>query len=107
MGFKFEYARTSQTELESLKVFKRRKVYDAIHAQLGNDPDSASRNRKCLGDKVTANFEYLPPLWELRVDDVRVFYEVDRKTLIIVIHAVRLKPPAKTTSQVLIEADDD
>ena len=105
MRYRIEFSVDSQREFERLKVFKRRRVFDAIQQQLGNEPDVPSRNRKCLGDQVTANFIYVPPLWELRVDDVRVFYEVDAKVSAVFILAVRLKPPTKSTAQVLDETD--
>ena len=107
MRFRLEFSVDAQREFERLKVYKRRRVLDAIKLQLGNEPDVPSRNRKSLGDHVTANFEYVPPLWELRIDDVRVFYEVVGDALAVTILAVRFKPPSKTTSRVLNEADED
>ncbi len=64
----------------------------------------ATRNRKCLGNDP-ADFDYAPPLWELRLGEFRVFYEVDDSDNAVYIHAVRRKPPHATTAEVLDEAD--
>ena len=56
---------------------------------------------------MTADFEYVPPLWELRIGDLRVFYAGGEEKLAVVVHAVRRKPPHKTTAEVLNEADGD
>jgi len=65
--------------------------------------DGESRNRKCLGDGVTADFEYVPPLWELRVGEFRAFYEIDASDALVYVHAVRRKPPGLMTAEVLNE----
>jgi mRNA-degrading endonuclease RelE of RelBE toxin-antitoxin system len=105
MEFRIEFSNESQREFERLRIFKRRRVYDSIHSQLQNRPEVESRNLKCLGDRMTANFVYVPPLWELRVDDVRIFHEVDSEQAMVYVHAVRIKPPNRTTAQVLHETD--
>lgn len=46
-------------------------------------------------------FESDPPIWELRVGEFRVFYDVDEIERIVYIRAVRHKPPHKTTEEIL------
>lgn len=43
----------------------------------------------------------MEPVWELRVGEYRVFYDVDEATAIVYIRAIRHKPPHKTTEEIL------
>jgi hypothetical protein len=58
----------------------------------------ATRNRKMLPDLVPPFFR-VPPVWEIRVGDFRVYYDVDDE--VVNIRAIRTKPPHQTTEQVL------
>jgi mRNA-degrading endonuclease RelE of RelBE toxin-antitoxin system len=90
----------AKAELDKLRVFEQRRVADAIDANLLYDPLLSSRQRKSLGE-LTAAFEYDPPLWELKVGEVRVFYSVNEATRTVSVHSVRRKPPHKTTEEVV------
>ena len=95
----------AQAELDRLRAHDHRRILEAIRTQLLHDPLIATRNRKRLGEGVTADFDFVPPLWELRVDEFRVFYIVDEVELLVLVHAVREKPAHKTTQEVLNEDD--
>ena len=41
------------------------------------------------------------PVWELRVHEYRIFYNVDETASEVVIRAVRRKPSHKTTEEIL------
>lgn len=41
------------------------------------------------------------PVWELRVDEYRVFYDVDEADQTVKIRVVRHKPAHKTTEEIL------
>jgi len=41
------------------------------------------------------------PVWELRINEYRVFYDVDDAAKQVVVRAVRRKPPHKTTEEIL------
>lgn len=41
------------------------------------------------------------PVWELRVGEYRVFYDVNEGTSVVMIRAIRHKPPHKTTEEAL------
>ena len=90
----------AKAELDALRVFEHRRVADAIDANLLYDPLLGSRKRKSLGE-LTAAFEYDPPLWELKVGEIRVFYSVNEATRKVLVHSVRRKPPHKTTEEVV------
>jgi hypothetical protein len=104
--FRIEFSRVSKLEFEALRVFDQRRVLDAMKGKLSIDPDVETRDKKCLGTEA-ANFPYVPPLWELKVGGIRVFYEVERDSAMVYVHAVRRKPPDKTTAEVLNEANGD
>lgn len=85
-------------ELRQMPVFYRRVVEQAIEKFLRYEPMRETKNRKCLRS-VVPGFEFDPPLWELRVGDWRVFYDVMETH--VTIRAVREKPPSKRTEEIL------
>jgi mRNA-degrading endonuclease RelE of RelBE toxin-antitoxin system len=90
----------AQDDLGEIETFYRSKIASAIHDQLSFQPDVPTRNRKELVG-VVASFEFEPPLWELRVDEYRVFYDFNIGTKVVNVRAVRHKPPGTTTAEVL------
>ena len=104
MRYAIRSTKSAEKELGRLRAFDRQRISDAIESQLGTTPELETRNRKQLGDRVTADFEYVPPLWELRVGEFRVFYTVEEREVVILC-AVRRKPPHLTTHEVLHEND--
>lgn len=81
-------------------------ILSEIDKQLKQEPKKETRNRKPLPN-VSPDFEFDPPLWELRVGDYRVFYDVNEADETVRVHAVRWKGRVKTTREVLHEEDDD
>lgn len=76
MAFTVQIVPSALQELQALKRFLRRRIVDSIDEQLQHQPTTSTRHRKVL--QVTdASFAFEPPLWELRVGDFRVFYDVD------------------------------
>ena len=68
-AYQFEFAEAVKTHLAALTARQRTTVLDAIERQLVSEPLKESRNRKPLRPNPIAP-------WELRVGDLRVFYEV-------------------------------
>jgi mRNA-degrading endonuclease RelE of RelBE toxin-antitoxin system len=101
MAWQVELSEEAYADLADLRAFDHRRVLDAIRFQLTAAPDAESRSCKCLGDGLSASFVYVPPLWELKVGEFRVFYELEANESIVYVHAVRRKPPHMTTAQVL------
>lgn len=85
-------------ELNRIPAFHRRQVEQAIDKQLIHEPTKEARNRKCLRS-IVASFEFEPPLWELRVGEWRVFYDVDGS--MVTIRAIRKKPSPKKTEEIV------
>lgn len=107
MAWEVELTTDADLELQEFRVFVQRRIASAIVAHLTTSPDVETRNKICLGDQITANFDYVPPLWELRVGAYRVFYENDSQEKPVYVHAVRHKPPDRTTAEVLDQTNRD
>jgi mRNA-degrading endonuclease RelE of RelBE toxin-antitoxin system len=98
--FTITYAESVADDLAALRPFDRRRLFDQIDEQLAHEPTRETRNRKMLRG-LTPPWEHVPPVWELRVDEYRVFYDVDGLAGEVVIRAVRCKPPHKSTEEIL------
>jgi mRNA-degrading endonuclease RelE of RelBE toxin-antitoxin system len=77
-------------EIQRLRVFDQRRIISQIEQQLSHQPTVVTRRRKCLGPLV-ATFEHEQPIWRLRVDEYRVFYDVDEQSQHVHVRAVRRK----------------
>ena len=86
-------------ELTVIRAFDRRRIVDEINNELRIDADCETKRKKRL-DGVLAGFAFVPPLWELKSGDYRVYYDVSRGDLTVYIRAVRLKG-TRTTTEVI------
>lgn len=86
--FAIQYTEDSYLDLAELRVFDQRRVLDEVDRQLVYHPTLETRNRK----PMRAASEYP---WELRLGDLRVFYEVFLDELIVQIVAVGRKIGSK------------
>jgi mRNA-degrading endonuclease RelE of RelBE toxin-antitoxin system len=102
MAFSIEMTRSAIGELRALRAFDQRRIRDAIRQQLENQPVVPTRNRKSLGEP-SADFDYVPPLWEVRVEDYRVFYDVNEAEQTVFVRAIRRKSADQTSEDVLHE----
>ncbi len=87
-------------DLAKLKAFDRAMVMQGIEEQLPHSPTNPSRHRKIL-EGVRPRFEAVPPIWQLRIGDHRVFHDVDEGTRVVHVRAVREKPPHRTTEEIV------
>jgi mRNA-degrading endonuclease RelE of RelBE toxin-antitoxin system len=87
-------------DLAELSVATQRRVLDETEDALEVEPLAPTRHRKPLDPKDTPLWEHEPPVWELRVGDVRVFYDVDQKARIVHVRAIR-KKGRKLTKELL------
>jgi len=95
----------AEEAFEAIRVDDRRRIAAAIDRQLLHEPTKEARNRKRLLN-VSPDFDFDPPLWELRVSKFRVFYDVDEDASVVYVRAIRRKPRGKTTRDVVHEDDD-
>lgn len=59
-----------------------------------------TRNRKLLVG-LRPPWDQELPVWELRVGDYRVFYDVQEQPSLVTVRAIRFKLPHKTTEEIL------
>jgi len=98
--YTIEYAEGVEDDLAVLRAFQRKHVLDSIDKQLTHEPMRETRNRKMLPGLIPP-WEHIEPVWELRIGEYRVFYDVDEANSTVTVRAVRHKPPHKTAEEIL------
>lgn len=98
--YSMEYAKGVVGDLAALRAYERSQILDRIEEQLAHHPTQQTRNKKILVGLIPP-WEHLQPVWELRVGEYRVFYDVDEGASCVIIRAIRHKPPHKTTEEIL------
>ncbi len=98
--YKIFYSEDVSDDLCRLRADRRNKILDQIETQLRYEPDRETRKRKILVG-LTPPREYVEPIWELKIDEYRIFYDIDELTSSVIIRAIRHKPPHTTTEGIL------
>src|SRR5262249_56108062 len=70
MPYEIELTGDSKRDIQALRSFERRKVLDAIERHLRHEPTKESRSR------IKRLRELTRPQYRLRVDDIRIFYDI-------------------------------
>ena len=97
--FTLIFAALARDHLDALRPFERNRILDEVDDQLSSTPHLATPRRKVLVG-ATPSFEHVPPVWQLRVGDYRVIYDVDVARSVVVVRAVLYKGK-KTTGEIL------
>ena len=98
--FEITYAESVAEDLRPIRAFDRQIILDRIEQQLKHEPTTETRAKKTIiGLRPPWHFE--EPIWQLRVGQFRVFYDVDQEQKLVTVRAIRRKPPHTTTEQVL------
>lgn len=84
LPFKIEFARSAVDHLRGLAVPQQRAVVDGIEVRLSYEPLEQNRNRKPLRANRLA-------MWELRLGELRVYYDVVSDERRVVIRAIGRK----------------
>ena len=98
--FEIEYAESVERDLRLLRAYHRTAILDAIDKYLPREPLVETRHRKPLAGLVPP-WEHVPPIWELRGGEYRVFYDVDEGRGVVRVRAVRHKPAHKATKDIV------
>ena len=98
--YEITYSEGVADDLGRLTANERAEMLDHIEVQLTYEPTRQTRNRKVLVGLVPP-WDHMDPVWELRVGEHRVFYDVDHVQATVSIRAIRHKPPHKTTEEIL------
>ena len=99
MAYTIEIVRQAVDELRATPMHNRRAIAAAIEEQLIHQPTLITRNRKPLPG-LRPSFEHVPPVWELKVGEYRVFYDVDEQQGWVLVRAIRHKGEGKTTEDI-------
>ncbi|MGH9363022.1 MAG: type II toxin-antitoxin system RelE family toxin [Thermoanaerobaculia bacterium] len=84
MTYRIRFAESVKGQLRKLSAGERAQLLDAIEQQLSYEPLVETRNRKPLRPNPVAP-------WELRVGDLRAFYEVAAEANEVLVLAVGRK----------------
>ena len=98
--FIIEFAPSVADDLSELRAFDRTRILDEVEEQLTHEPTRETRNKKIVVGLVFP-WEHEEPSRELRVDEFRIFYDVNEEAGRVTVRAVRHKPPRKTTEEIL------
>jgi mRNA-degrading endonuclease RelE of RelBE toxin-antitoxin system len=85
MVYRIEYSPESESHLRFFTAYQQMIILDTINEQLMYQPTEETRNRKLMRPNPLA-------VWELRIGDLRVYYEVENEPeLLVYINAVGIK----------------
>jgi mRNA-degrading endonuclease RelE of RelBE toxin-antitoxin system len=87
-------------DLKRLSPSHRNIILEAITTRLSHEPTSPAKHRRLLVN-LTPPWDAAPPVWELRVGEYRVFYDVSEAEQTVDVRAIRKKPPGKRTEEIL------
>lgn len=88
-----------ETDVKRLPTHHRCRILAAIETLLVERPTTPSRNRKLVVNLARLGTTEVP-IWELRVADFRVFYDVAVKERTVYVRVVRRKPAGKMVEDV-------
>jgi mRNA-degrading endonuclease RelE of RelBE toxin-antitoxin system len=97
--FSIRFARGAVGDLRDLSAHVRARILEAIQRGLRQQPLGRSRNRKEL-TRLAPPWEHVQSVWELRVGDFRVFYDVETESRQVIVRAIRRKGRS-TTEEIL------
>jgi mRNA-degrading endonuclease RelE of RelBE toxin-antitoxin system len=98
--FEIRFATGVEKDLRNIRVYYRNQIVDAIEEQLAHEPDTKTRNRKLLANLIPP-WQRMAPIWELRVGEYRVFYDVSPPEAVVYVRAVRRKARGAKTEDIL------
>ena len=98
--FALEFSESVKEDLEDLRAYDCRIILEAMETQLTHAPHVETKKRKLLHNLVPP-FEAVPPIWQLRVADFRVFYDINEAEHKVYVRAIRRKPPHLKTEEIL------
>jgi mRNA-degrading endonuclease RelE of RelBE toxin-antitoxin system len=81
MVFAIELTTPAKEHLRQFRKRDQRIIIEAIAVQLTHEPDQPTHQRKQLDENALAP-------WELRVGDIRIFYDVSRQEGNVVVLAI-------------------
>jgi mRNA-degrading endonuclease RelE of RelBE toxin-antitoxin system len=97
--YDIEFSPMAAEHLKALRAFDRSRILEEIENQLAGQPAVRTKRKKTL-QGLHPPWDQAAPVWQLRVGDCRVFYDVDKGRKLVTIHAVLWKG-RRTTGEIL------
>ena len=97
--FAVRIAQLALDHLARIRSYDRNRILDEITTHLTHDPEQETPRREQLPG-VVPSFEHVQPVWQLRVEDFRVIYDVDGSSEEVIVRAV-LRKGRRTTKEML------
>ena len=98
--FEIRFAEGVEEDLRKIRIYYRNQILDAIEEQLAHEPDTRTKNRKLL-ENLIPPWQTVAPIWELRVGDYRIVYDLSPTESVVYVRAVRRKPRGTKTEDIL------
>ncbi len=98
--FEIRFAEGVEEDLRKIRIYYRNQILDAVEEQLAREPDIRTRNRKLL-ENLIPPWQNVASIWELRVGEYRIFYDVSPTEPVVYARAVRRKPRGTKTEDIL------
>jgi mRNA-degrading endonuclease RelE of RelBE toxin-antitoxin system len=98
--FEIRFAEGVEEDLRNIRIYYRNQILDAIEEQLAREPETRTKNRKLL-ENLIPPWQMVAPVWELRVGEYRVFYDVSAAESVVYVPAVRRKRRGTKTEDIL------
>ena len=97
--YSIEFVEQSLWDLRRLRSVDRGRVLKEVEQKLQVEPARQDRRRKLLAGLVPP-WDQVRPVWQLRVGEFRVFYDIDEERAAVIVRAVRRKG-RKMTEEIL------
>ena len=98
--YRVRFAKGVERDLRRIRADHRSLILERIRQILTHEPTVETRNRKQLVNLVPP-FETIAPVWELRIREYRVFYDVSEEEKVVYVRAVRRKPAHRSSGEIL------
>jgi mRNA-degrading endonuclease RelE of RelBE toxin-antitoxin system len=98
--YTINYGVDAADEIRRLEAYYQRRILAEIKTHLTQTPTVQTKRRKPLPN-LSHPWDAVPPIWELRVGDYRVFYDVSEVDYLVRVLAVRHKPPGTRTEDIV------
>jgi mRNA interferase RelE/StbE len=98
-AYHIQYAQAAADDIKALRAYDQRKIVDAIEEHLGSAPTQISRSR------IKAMQQPFWSQYRLRVDNFRVYYDVDESQHVVSIVRVLEKGQGQTPGKEAHETD--
>lgn len=85
--FEIRFAEGALDDLEAVPRFHQGRLLEQIERQLAATPLAPTRKRKPLVGLIPP-WDQVRPVWELRVGEYRVFYDVDEDASVVIVQAI-------------------